>query len=201
MMLLEAIIPEAGYGKKIILHNIAFTIEKQWVVSIIGPNGAGKSTLLKALAGLVKFREGKITLDGNDITALSPEQRVKRGLSFLPQGNKVFDELSVQENLEIGGYLLKCSEEKHSRMDETLQLFPDLKNPMKRNAGKLSGGEKQQLAIARALMLKPKVLLMDEPSLGLAPKLIASSFETIRRIGKEYGMTILLVEQKVREVL
>lgn len=201
MTILKAEIPEAGYGKKIILHNITMTVEQGKIVALIGPNGAGKSTLLKVIIGLVKPHGGCIHFNDIDISNFPVEKRVKEGLSFLPQGNRVFDELSVLENLEVGGYLLKGKIEVKERIEWVLNIFPELKERLKQNSGKLSGGEKQQLAIGRALMLRPKVLLMDEPSLGLAPKLLSKSFETIQEINKDFGITILIVEQKVREVL
>ena len=200
MILLKAEIPEAGYGQKIVLRDIALTVEGGKIVALIGSNGAGKSTLLKVLVGIIKIPTGSISLNGTKSTNQSPEWNVRNGMSFLPQGNRVFDELSVIENIEIGGYLLGKGE-LNSSIQSVLDLFPDLKDRAKQNAGKLSGGEKQELALARALILKPKVLLMDEPSLGLSPKLVTKAFQTIRDINVRFGATILIVEQKVKEVL
>lgn len=201
MSILTANIPEAGYGKKVVLSNIKLEVSEGEIVAFIGPNGAGKSTLLKALMGIVSNPKGSVSLNGTDIAKKEPEQIVHAGMSFVPQGNRVFTELSVLENLEMGGYLIKEKADLRVRIELLLQLFPDLNDRLKLDAGKLSGGEKQQLALARALMLKPKVLLLDEPSLGLAPKLVMNAFEIIRDVNSKFGTTILMVEQKVREVI
>ena len=201
MTLLTAEIPEAGYGKKIVLKNVGISAGKGEIVALIGPNGAGKSTLLKVLVGMVRIAQGSVNFGGADITNRSPEENARAGISFVPQGNRVFTELSVKENLEIGGYLLDGRASVTARLSEVVSVFPDLRERLHQNAGQLSGGEKQQLALARALMLKPRVLLLDEPSLGLSPKLVTKAFETIRGVNEKYGITVLLVEQKVREVL
>jgi branched-chain amino acid transport system ATP-binding protein len=198
---LKADIPEAGYGNKIVLKNVSVAIEEGEVVAFIGPNGAGKSTLLKTLMGIVSARGGSVNLDGKAICDQSPETIVRLGMSMIPQGNRVFTELTVLENLEMGGYLLKDKAEVSRRIDSLVQLFPDLKNRLKFDAGKLSGGEKQQLALARALMLQPRILLLDEPSLGLSPKLVTKAFETIKNVNQRFKTTILIVEQKVHEIL
>jgi len=200
-MILKADIPEAGYGQKIVLKNITLEVGEGNIVTLIGPNGAGKSTLLKVIIGVLKIPRGHVSFNGTNITNRNPEQNVQCGISLVPQGNRVFDELTVQENLEIGGYILKNKAVVVERIEPVLGLFPDLKERLKQNAGKLSGGEKQQLALARALMLKPKILLMDEPSLGLSPKLVTQAFETIQEINRKLETTILIVEQKVREVI
>jgi branched-chain amino acid transport system ATP-binding protein len=199
--ILRANFPEAGYGKKVVLHNISLDVTGGAIIGLIGPNGAGKSTLLKALMGIVQVPVGKIHFNSTDITRLSTEKRVTLGLSFVPQGNRVFTELSVRENIEVGGYLLSDRGVVQERMESVLQLFPELRERLKQTAGQLSGGEKQQLAICRALMLNPKVLLLDEPSLGLSPKLLTHAFDTIKSINAKLGITILVVEQKVRELL
>ena len=201
MTTLKAEIPEAGYGNKVVLKNVSVSIDEGEVVAFIGPNGAGKSTLLKTLMGIVSARGGSVSLDGKAIGNQSPETIVRLGMSMIPQGNRVFTELSVLENLEMGGYLLKDKAEVSRRIDSLVQLFPALKNRLKLDAGKLSGGEKQQLALARALMLQPKILLMDEPSLGLSPKLVTKAFETIKNVNQRFKTTILIVEQKVHEIL
>ena len=201
MSILIANIPEAGYGKKVVLTNIRIEVGLGEVVAFIGPNGAGKSTLLKALMGIVSNPKGSVSLNNVELAKQSTEKIVQTGMSFVPQGNRAFTELSVLENLEMGGYLIKEKAVVKERIDSLLQLFPDLKERLKLDAGKLSGGEKQQLALARALMLKPKILLLDEPSLGLAPSLVKKSFEIIKDINKRLSTTILIVEQKVREVL
>lgn len=200
MSLLTANIPEAGYGPKVVIRNISLSIGQGAIATFIGPNGAGKSTLLKVLIGLLPTKNTSVILDGTSLSSRNAEVNVKKGMSFVPQGNRVFTELSVRENLEVGGYLLP-RKEVSPRIEELLQTFPDLKDRLRENSGVLSGGEKQQLALARALMLKPKVLMLDEPSLGLSPKLVTKAFETILQINRDLGTTILIVEQRVREVL
>ncbi len=201
MKILTAKIPEAGYGKKIVLRNISLSIEEGEIAAFIGPNGAGKSTLLKVLSGIIKISNGIISLNGQTMTNQNPETIVRYGLLSVPQGNRVFTEMTVLENLEMGGYLIKKKNELTHHIESVLDLFPDLKERLRTIAGKLSGGEKQQLALARALILQPKVLLLDEPSLGLSTKLVTKAFETISDINKKLKTTILIVEQKVREVL
>jgi branched-chain amino acid transport system ATP-binding protein len=201
LTLLKADIPEAGYGKKVVLKNISMTIEEGEIVGLIGPNGAGKSTLLKVLMGILKIPEGSVQFNGSIITNRNPDLLVKSGLSFIPQGNRVFTELTVSENLELGGYILGRSDELVKRREQILETFPDLKDKLKQNAGKLSGGEKQQLALARALMLQPRLLLMDEPSLGLSPKLVSRAFETIKKVNADLKTSVILVEQKVHELV
>jgi len=199
--ILEANIPEAGYGKKVVLRNVSVKAAEGEIVALIGPNGAGKSTLLKVLMGIVKIPAGNVRVNGASITNNGAEENVRNGISFIPQGNRVFTELSVLENLEIGGYLVKERGVLDTCVESVLQLFPDLKGRLKEDAGKLSGGEKQQLALARALMLQPKILLLDEPSLGLSTKLVTKAFKTVLEIQKQFKTTFLIVEQKVLEVL
>jgi branched-chain amino acid transport system ATP-binding protein len=189
-----------GYGKKPVLFGVSLAVGTGEIVSIVGPNGAGKSTILKAVCGLIDVWEGEIFFADHKINDSSPARNVKRGMVFCPQGNRVFDELSVRENLEIGGINLP-KKELATGIDEVLQLFPALKDQLKQNSGTLSGGEKQMLALARSLITRPKLLLLDEPSLGLSPGLIADAFEKIQRINLEMKTTVLIVEQKVREVL
>ncbi len=201
MSILQLNIKKAGYGKKIILNDISIGIEESKISAFIGPNGAGKSTLLKAIMGIVKVTAGEIKYLNKNIVNREPEENVKDGISFVPQGNRVFMDLKVIENLEIGGYLIKDKNLLKDRVEEVLDIFLPLKNKLKNEAGDLSGGEKQQLALARALMLKPKLLMLDEPSLGLSPKLVQQAFEVIKNIKVKYGCTIIIVEQKVRDVL
>jgi len=191
---------ETGYGKKQVLFGASLEARAGETVALIGPNGAGKSTILKAVCGLVPIWKGQVIFNGESINGATPAKNVKRGITFAPQGNRVFDELSVRENLEIGGFQLPKKELK-ARMDEVVQLFPSLKERMDMDAGKLSGGEQQMLALARALMPKPKLLLLDEPSLGLSPALVKDVFAKIKEIGRTTGIGIVIVEQKVREVL
>ncbi len=201
MSILSMNIKEAGYGKKVILTDIDIKIAPGKISAFIGPNGAGKSTLLKAVMGIVKVSSGQIIYKEKDIANRDVEKIVKAGISFVPQGNRIFSDLSVYENLEVGGYLIDNKIRLKKRIEEVLSIFPILNSKLKSEAGDLSGGEKQQLALARALMLQPEILLLDEPSLGLAPNLVAKAFETIKEINKAFGTTILIVEQKVKEVL
>lgn len=189
-----------GYGQKPVLFGTSIEVLEGEIVAIIGPNGAGKSTVLKAVCGLIPAWEGDINFEGVDIKGANPARNVKRGITFCPQGNRVFNELTVIENLQIGGIHLN-KKELVARIDDVLELFPVLKGRLKQNAGTLSGGERQMLAICRALIPDPKLLLLDEPSLGLSPGLISVVFEKIQKINKEKKTAILIVEQKVRQVL
>lgn len=191
---------ETGYGKKQVLFGLSLEVARGQVVALIGPNGAGKSTLLKSVCGLIKVWKGEIRFEGSPTNESTPAQNVARGITFAPQGNRVFDELTVMENLEIGGYQLPCKELKN-RIEEVFQMFPILKDRASQDAGKLSGGEKQMLALARALVPKPKLLMLDEPSLGLSPNLVGKVFKKISEINSETGLSVLIVEQKVRDVL
>lgn len=199
-MLLEIKHVETGYGKKPVLLDVSMEIEQGEIVAIIGPNGAGKSTVLKAVCGLIPVWKGEIHFDGTPVNGSTPAQNVARGITFAPQGNRVFADLTVMENLEIGGYPLPRKQAKE-RIARMLELFPVLKERGRQYAGKLSGGEQQMLALARALVPKPKLLMLDEPSLGLAPNLMGTVFKRIADISREAGVAILIVEQKVREVL
>lgn len=199
-MMLQVKNLNTGYDKKQILFEVSIEINKGDIVSIIGPNGSGKSTLLKAICGLIPTWSGELILNKQKLNGNEPPDNLKLGISFCPQGNRVFDELSVKENLEIGGYILK-KEQTKERMAEVLGVFPVLKERLKQEAGSLSGGEQQMLAVARALIPKPKLLLLDEPSLGLAPNLIKDLFEKFIELNQKLGITILIVEQKVKEVL
>jgi branched-chain amino acid transport system ATP-binding protein len=191
---------QTGYGKKQVLFGASLEVKQGEIVAIIGPNGAGKSTILKAICGLLPVWNGEILFDSTLINGSSPAKNVSKGITFCPQGNRVFDELSVIENLQIGGIHLKTAELKE-RIDDVLQLFPILTDRLRQSAGKLSGGEKQMLALCRSLIPKPKLLMLDEPSLGLSPNLISTAFERITQVNKEKGVAILIVEQKVRKVL
>jgi branched-chain amino acid transport system ATP-binding protein len=191
---------ETGYGKKQVVFGASLEVQKGEVVALIGPNGAGKSTILKAVCGLIPVWKGEIRFEGVPTNGSSPAQNVARGITFAPQGNRVFDELTVLENLEIGGFQLPSKELK-VRIEEVMNFFPILRERRKLDASKLSGGEKQMLALARALVPKPKLLMLDEPSLGLAPNLVSSVFGRIAQLNRETGVTILIVEQKVRDVL
>ena len=191
---------ETGYGKKQVVFGVSMQISEGEIVALIGPNGSGKSTTLKTICGLLPVWKGALSFNGTRINGSSPAQNVARGITFAPQGNRVFDDLSVMENLEIGGYQLKRKELK-GRIEYVLEIFPILKESLQREAGKLSGGEQQQLAVARALVPEPKLLMLDEPSLGLSPNLVRAVLDKIVEINSENKVSILIVEQKVREVL
>jgi ABC-type branched-subunit amino acid transport system ATPase component len=190
----------AGYDKKQVLFDLSLQVKAGEIVAIIGPNGAGKSTILKTVCGLLSAWDGKILFDNKDITHNQPSKNIALGITFAPQGNRVFDELSVKENLEIGGFLLSKSK-LADRIEAVLEVFPILKERFKQTSGSLSGGEKQMLALGRALIPEPKLLLLDEPSLGLAPNLLHDVFQKIVEINRTMNLSVLIVEQKVREVL
>ena len=164
------------------------------------PNGSGKLTALKSIFGLISVWKGTVTYKNKDITNRSTQANVKDGMAFVPQGNRVFDEMTVLENLEIGGFHLP-KKSFQAELNKIWELFPELEKRKKQNSGKLSGGEKQMLALGRALINSPRLLLMDEPFLGFSPKLVTFMMNHIRKINHEYGVTVLIVEQKVREVL
>lgn len=189
-----------GYEKKQIIFDINMVVEKGEIVSIIGPNGSGKSTILKSVCGIIDIWDGDIEFDGKSIKNNSTHKNIEMGLTYSPQGNRVFDELSVLENLEIGGFHFPKNKLKE-RIEILLNLFPILKLRLKQEAGKLSGGEQQMLALSRVLIPEPKLLLLDEPSLGLAPNLLNDIFQKIEEINCEMDLSILIVEQKVKEVL
>jgi len=191
---------ETGYGKKQVLFGVSLEVRPGEVVALIGPNGGGKSTILKAVCGLIPIWRGEVRFGGNPINGSTPAQNLARGITFCPQGSRVFDEMTVRENLEIGGFHLS-SRELGPRLDDVLRLFPVLKERLKQVAGKLSGGEQQMLSLARALIPKPRLLMLDEPSLGLSPNLVTVVFERISQINRDTGVAVLIVEQKVREVL
>jgi ABC-type branched-subunit amino acid transport system ATPase component len=187
-----------GYGEVEILHGVSVSVCSGEMVAVIGPNGAGKSTLLKAIFGLLPVQAGAVLLNGSDVTARPPDQLVQNGLSYVPQVENVFPSLTIQENLEMGAFIRRNGV--RERMDEVFRLFPDLAQRKAESTGKLSGGQRQMLALARGLMLDPKVLLLDEPSAGLSPKLVGAIFERINLIN-EAGTAVLLVEQNAREAL
>ena len=191
---------DTGYGKKQVLFDLSMEVHRGDIVAIIGPNGAGKSTVLKAVCGLIPTWSGKIRFDGTVTSGSTPAQNIARGLTFAPQGNRVFTDLTVMENLEIGGFQLP-RKELPGRIALVIEMFPILKDRAKQDAGSLSGGEQQMVALARALITRPKLLMLDEPSLGLSPNLVRSVFAKITQISQETGVTIVIVEQKVREVL
>ena len=190
----------AGYGDFMILNNLSFKARRGKVTLLLGPNGAGKSTVLKTLFGLLKVRKGRIRLDGQDITGASAKDLlVQHGVAFVPQGRNLFGQLTVWENLELGGITLGMKTT-HARIPDVLDLFPRVKERMHNRASTLSGGEQKQLEVGRALLLRPKVLLIDEPSIGLSPLVVADVFKLLRRLA-DGGTTVLMVEQNVKSAL
>ncbi|MEW6265138.1 MAG: ABC transporter ATP-binding protein [Thermodesulfobacteriota bacterium] len=190
----------AGYGHVQALKGVSLKVDDQAVVTLIGSNGAGKSTLLKTISGLLKPKAGSIVFEGREIKGLDPDKIIARGIAHCPEGRKVFSELTVKENLEMGAYLEKSKAKVEARIENIYASFPILKERQSQMAGTLSGGEQQQLAIARSLMLDPKMILFDEPSLGLAP-IIVDLVEDIIIKMKKRGITILLVEQNANMAL
>jgi branched-chain amino acid transport system ATP-binding protein len=190
----------ARYGRITALQDVSLTVDQGEIVTLIGANGAGKTTTLRAISGLVRPAAGSITFDGRDIGRLPPDQIVRAGISHSPEGRRVFPRMSVRENLELGAYTRTAKDEIAADLDRVLEIFPRLKERFAQKAGTMSGGEQQMLAIGRALMSRPRVLLLDEPSLGLSPKLVQTIFEVIRDINQR-GTTILLIEQNARQAL
>jgi len=188
----------AGYEQMEILHDVSIEVRPGEIVTLIGPNGAGKSTLMKTVFGLLKPRRGSIRLEGRDITGLAPSALVSRGLSYVPQVDNVFPSLTVEENLEMGAVVRR--DDFRGRLEDVLGLFPNLVSKRRLKVGGLSGGERQMVAMGRALMLDPCLLLLDEPSAGLAPVLVDTVFEKIEALNRN-GLAILLVEQSAREAL
>lgn len=195
MSLLELQNVHSFYGHIHALKGISLRVEEGEVVTLIGGNGAGKSTTLRTISGLVHAREGKILLNGQDITNLPPHEIVSIGVGHVPEGRGIFPRLTVRENLEMGAYTLSNPAEVERRMEAVFELFPRLRERISQKGGTLSGGEQQMLATGRGLMLRPKILLMDEPSMGLAPVLVELIFGVIRNLNQQDGTTILLVEQ------
>ena len=191
---------EAHYGKIAALKGISFNVRMDQIVTLLGGNGAGKSTTLKTLSGLMRATSGKITFFGEDITKMPPHEIVKRGLIHLPEGRRIFKDLTVTENLELGSFNLKDDAERKRRMDHVYDRFPILGKRAKQLGGTLSGGEQQMLAIGRGLMAGPKLLLMDEPSMGIAPLIVRDISNIIRQLHDD-GTTILLVEQNSKMAL
>ncbi|OYV05230.1 MAG: ABC transporter ATP-binding protein [Verrucomicrobiales bacterium VVV1] len=192
---------QVSYGSIRALHGISLSVPQGSIVTLIGANGAGKSTTLRALSGLVKASAGTVTYDGKDITRLAPNKIVAEGLCHVPEGRMVFANLTVRENLKMGAYLQRDRKWIADQTDYVFGLFPRLKERENQSAGTLSGGEQQMLAIGRALLSKPKFLMLDEPSLGIAPLLVKTIFERIVEINREQGLTVLLVEQNANLAL
>jgi branched-chain amino acid transport system ATP-binding protein len=200
MAMLEVENVHAYYGKIHALKDISLNIDKGEIVTLIGANGAGKSTTLKTMSGLLRPRQGSIRLEGEDLTALRAHEIVTRGMTQVPEGRRIFGQLTVMENLDMGAFTCRDKQQIKTNIDKVFSLFPRLQERRRQVAGTLSGGEQQMLAMGRALMANPQVLLLDEPSMGLAPVLVDSIFDTIQQLHKE-GTTILLVEQNARMAL
>ncbi|HML40258.1 MAG TPA: ABC transporter ATP-binding protein [Bellilinea sp.] len=186
------------YGDVHVIRDLSMDVKQGELVAVIGGNGAGKTTLIKTISGILKPRKGSITFEGETISGMDANRLVGKGIVQIPEGRLLFPEMSVKENLEMGAYLVKDNAKISQKIDEMFTMFPILAERQKQAAGTLSGGEQQMLAIGRGLMSSPKLVMFDEPSLGLAPKLVQSIFEMVVRINKEMGMTVLLVEQNVQ---
>ncbi len=187
-----------GYGGADILHDCTIAAEKGEIAVIVGPNGAGKSTAMKAVFGMLSLRKGRVVLDGEDITKLTPQDRVAKGMAFVPQNNNVFPSMSVQENLEMGAFLRR--DDINTTMEQVFELFPILKEKRRQNAGELSGGQRQQVAVGRSLMTQPKLLMLDEPTAGVSPIVMDELFDRIIEVART-GISILMVEQNARQAL
>jgi branched-chain amino acid transport system ATP-binding protein len=197
-MILEVLDLEVSYHKKQVIFGISLNVGKGELVAMVGPNGAGKTTTLNTILGLLHPKKGQIFFKGKDVTHRRASENVKDGISLVPQGGRVFPDLSVLENLELGGYLLD-PHKLNERLQYGYKLFPILEQRYRQRANSLSGGERQMLAIGRALMLTPVLLLLDEPSAGLAPLLVKEIMKTVSQISSEVGTSVLIVEQNVRE--
>ena len=198
MPLLEVAEVTAGYGETEILHGVSLTVDADEIVTIIGPNGCGKSTLMKAIVGLITPRSGQINFRGEAIAGRAAERIVRSGLCYVPQSANVFPSLTIRENLEMGAFVR--ADDCRPRIAEMLELFPDLAERPQQKAGNLSGGQRQMLAIARALMLDPALLLLDEPSAGLSPAMMGLVFDRMQQVNRA-GVALLIVEQNARRAL
>jgi branched-chain amino acid transport system ATP-binding protein len=189
-----------GYGPTTILHGTTFDVRRGAITTVIGPNGAGKSTCFKAIFGLLKLRQGTVMMEGADITGLNQAALLRQGVSYVPQGRNLFPQLTVKANLEFGGVPLKDLKATRKRMESVYERFPVLGTKSSQQAGTLSGGEQKMLEIGRALLLDPKVLLIDEPSIGLSPILVQQVFSTLQAL-RDSGVTILMIEQNAKQAL
>ena len=187
-----------GYGAADILHGCTIAVERGRIAVIVGPNGAGKSTAMKAVFGMLPLRGGKVLLEGEDITALSPQDRVAKGMAFVPQTHNIFTSMTVEENLEMGAFLRR--DDIRQTMEQVYDLFPILREKRRQPAGELSGGQRQQVAVGRALMTRPQVLMLDEPTAGVSPIVMDELFDRIIEVART-GISILMVEQNARQAL
>jgi branched-chain amino acid transport system ATP-binding protein len=187
-----------GYGGADILNDCTIGVEKGEIAVVVGPNGAGKSTAMKAIFGMLNLRQGRVVMDGEDITALAPQARVHKGMGFVPQTSNVFTSMSVEENLEMGAFIR--DDDISGTMEQVFELFPILKEKRRQPAGELSGGQRQQVAVGHALMTRPKVLMLDEPTAGVSPIVMDELFDRIIEIART-GIAILMVEQNARHAL
>ena len=190
----------SSYGMVQVLYDVSFRVDDKEIVSIIGPNGAGKTTLVKTIMGLVPAKSGTIKFKNENIEKLQPYKRVKKGITMIPEGREIFPRLTIEENMRLGAYTITDKEKIKESMEKAFQIFPVLKKKKKSLAQTLSGGEQQMLVICRSLMCNPQMLILDEPSLGLAPIIVEKVLDTIRTINDE-GVTILLVEQNIQDSL
>lgn len=189
-----------GYGRTTILHGTTIEVPRAALTTVIGPNGAGKSTLFKAIFGMLDIRSGTITMNGKDITKMKPMEKLQNGMAYVPQGRNIFPQLTVEHNLEFGGVSLRDLNETRRRMERVYEQFPILKERHKAQASTLSGGEQKMLEISRALLLDPKLLLIDEPSIGLSPILVQQTFDLLLKL-RDQGVTILMIEQNAKNAL
>lgn len=198
MTFLSALNMTGGYGGADIIHDCSITVEKGEIAVVVGPNGAGKSTAMKAVFGMLDLSQGSVVLDGRDITRMAPQQRVAIGMGFVPQNRNIFVSLTVQENLEMGGFVRE--DDISETMEQVYELFPILREKRAQPAGELSGGQRQQVAVGRALMTQPKLLMLDEPTAGVSPIVMDELFDRILEIART-GIAILMVEQNARQAL
>jgi branched-chain amino acid transport system ATP-binding protein len=200
-MLLEVDAIESGYGKKTVLQGVGLRVHEGEVVAVLGHNGAGKSTALKTILGLLPTRAGTVHFAGEPWANGDPAENVRRGMALVPQGRGVFPDLTVTENLMLGAYTRRDTAETAVRLREVIELFPMLEERRSQRAGTLSGGQQQMVAVAMALMPRPRLMMMDEPSIGLAPVLVQRVLETVRQINRRFGTAIILVEQNIKTAL
>jgi branched-chain amino acid transport system ATP-binding protein len=201
MTMLEVSGISAGYGKIIVVRDLTFSVPTAGFTAVLGRNGAGKTTAIKAVCGLLPVVAGTVTLDGERLSGLAAHKIVRSGVGYVPQGRELFPGLSVIDNLELGAFTVRDPRKVEAALDTVFDAFPALADKRKRTVGSLSGGEQQMVAVGRALMVDPKIMILDEPSAGLAPKVLQAVFETVDRIRRERGTTVLVAEQNARQVM